>query len=226
MKEELRDFRRARILYEAAELFYERGYRGTTVDAIADRMGVTKPFIYYYMRDKAEILSAICEYTIELPLKILDRAVAEGGPPGEILYCFLTGFARAQIENRTLVAVFFREEVNLPPRVREKMNRLRGEFDHHLTDLLKKGAAAEEFAIDDPALVSLAIGGVVCWIFTWYKPTGRLSPDEVCKHIAGLGMRMVGAAVPAAGDPAPTKRISEPIALEDSRRSGRRLLAG
>ncbi|MBZ0325170.1 MAG: TetR/AcrR family transcriptional regulator, partial [Alphaproteobacteria bacterium] len=48
IREELRAFRKDRILYEAAELFYERGYTGTTLDAIAERLEVTKPFIYYY----------------------------------------------------------------------------------------------------------------------------------------------------------------------------------
>ena len=46
--DEVATLKRERILDEAAKLIAERGYHGTTIDAIAEKFGATKPFIYYH----------------------------------------------------------------------------------------------------------------------------------------------------------------------------------
>ena len=53
---EVYELKRERILEAAAELFAERGYNGTSMAAIADALGATKPFVYYHFKDKHEIL--------------------------------------------------------------------------------------------------------------------------------------------------------------------------
>jgi AcrR family transcriptional regulator len=63
--------------------FYAHGYEGTTLNAIADGLKVTKPFIYSYFRNKSEILRAICEIGIRSSLVALDEAMARKLPPGE-----------------------------------------------------------------------------------------------------------------------------------------------
>ena len=50
MKSELNEYKRSRILEVASELFYERGFVGTTIDAIVGRLEVKKPFIYQSQR--------------------------------------------------------------------------------------------------------------------------------------------------------------------------------
>ncbi len=189
----LHHLRRERILAEAAELFNERGYSGTTVDAIAEQIGVTKPFIYYYIEKKSDILAEICDQTIELPLIELDRALADRGGPKEILQRFVLNFTRVQIENQKFVNVFFREELQLEPAMRNRMNAKRRQFDNKLSQLLETGMIKGEFDISDPRLSALALGGMVCWAFTWYRPSGRLSLDQICDYIAGCALNLVRA---------------------------------
>ena len=192
-QDDLHQYRRDRILAEAAELFFERGYSGTTVDAIAEQIGVTKPFIYYYIAKKADILAEICDQTIKLPLIEMDRALAEGGMPRDILFRFVLSFARVQIENQKFVSVFFREELQLEPAMRARMNAKRRQFDNKLSQLLEDGIMKGDFAISDPRLSALALGGMVCWAFTWYRPSGRLSLDQICQYIAEAALNLVGA---------------------------------
>ena len=64
LKAEVQAFKRRRILEEARELFFAHGYEATTLDAIAESLQVTKPFLYSYFRNKSEILNAICEVGI------------------------------------------------------------------------------------------------------------------------------------------------------------------
>src|SRR3954452_6177364 len=51
--------RRDEILREAALLFLESGYRGTSMGTIADRVGIAKPTLYHYWRSKEDILYEI-----------------------------------------------------------------------------------------------------------------------------------------------------------------------
>ena len=70
MRDELKDFKRKRILDVASELFFELGYKGTSIDAIADRLHATKPFIYYHFENKADILAGVATPAGSLPVAL------------------------------------------------------------------------------------------------------------------------------------------------------------
>ncbi|MBR9762693.1 MAG: helix-turn-helix transcriptional regulator [Rhodobacteraceae bacterium] len=55
-REELRERKRRAALRVASRLFNEKGYHATSLDEIADRIGVTKTALFYYFRNKEELL--------------------------------------------------------------------------------------------------------------------------------------------------------------------------
>ncbi len=59
--DEVAALKRKRILTAAAKLIAKRGYHGTTIDAIAEKFGATKPFVYYHFDSKADLLIEICQ---------------------------------------------------------------------------------------------------------------------------------------------------------------------
>ena len=65
----------------AAELFYERGYENTSLDAIAEGMNVTKPFIYAHFTSKAELFAEICSRGIASALAALDGVLLRRRSP-------------------------------------------------------------------------------------------------------------------------------------------------
>lgn len=191
MRDEVIAFKRERILEEAAAAFYEHGYQGTTLEAVATRLGVTKPFIYYHFRNKAEILSEICRRGITEAVAALDAALAAEGTPDQRLAAAIEAITRTVLEQQAYTAIYFREEKNYPADDAVELNRRRKAFDHKLSALLKEGVAAGVFEIEDVRLTALAIGGMISWAFTWYNPQGRLSTAEICRGMAGLVLRMV-----------------------------------
>src|SRR4051812_32159091 len=76
IRDEVAALKRERTISVAAELFYERGYENTSLDAIAERMNVTKPFIYAHFTSKAELLAEICSRGIGSALEALDSVLA------------------------------------------------------------------------------------------------------------------------------------------------------
>jgi len=192
MREEISAYKRERILEEAVKLFYERGFSGTTLDDIAGKLGVTKPFIYTHFRSKVELLEAICRPTIEMSLAAIADAAERGGSPSERLYNGVVDFTRVVLQRQANIAVYFREEKNLSEVGLADINALRKRFDRLLSDLLDEGAKAGAFTIADVRVAALAIGGMVSWAYTWYQPGGRLSIDDVGKQMAQFALEMVG----------------------------------
>src|SRR5579875_3266469 len=113
MREEISAYKRERILEEAVKLFYERGFSGTTLDDIAGKLGVTKPFIYTHFRSKVELLEACCRPTIEMSLDAIDQHARKTGPPTERLYNGVVTFTKVVLERQGNIAVYFREEKHL-----------------------------------------------------------------------------------------------------------------
>jgi AcrR family transcriptional regulator len=192
MREEITAYKRERILEEAVKLFYERGFSGTTLDDIAGKLGVTKPFIYTHFRSKVELLEAICRPTIEMSLEAIARAAQQPGTPSERLFDGIVDFSKVVLRRQANIAVYFREEKHLSETGLAEINTLRKRFDRVLSELLEEGARAGEFSVVDIRLAALAIGGMVSWAYTWYQPEGRLPIDEVGAKLARFALQMVG----------------------------------
>jgi AcrR family transcriptional regulator len=193
MREEITAYKRERILEEAVKLFYERGFSGTTLDDIAGKLGVTKPFIYTHFRSKVELLEAICRPTIEMSLAAIADAAAQQGSTAVRLFSGVVAFTKVVLTRQANIAVYFREEKNLSATGLADINALRKRFDRVLSDLLEEGAKAGEFHIADIRVAALAIGGMVSWAYGWYQPGGRLSIDDVGAQMARFAVEMAGA---------------------------------
>lgn len=195
--EDIRDavsrLKRERIIATAVQLFYADGFNNTTLEAVAEAMNVTKPFIYSHFRSKNELLAEICSRGIRASLEALQKAVALEGTPTEKLESMARDFMLAVLANQAHIAIYNREEKHLSPNDREAINGLRREFDRKFTALIDEGVAAGEFNVEDVQLASLAIGGIVSWSYVWYRPSGRLSQTETADRVAALVLQMVGA---------------------------------
>lgn len=183
LKTEVQEFKRRRILEEARELFYSHGYEATTLDAIAEGLKVTKPFIYSYFRNKSEILRAICEIGISSSLAALDEALATSLPPREKLRMIVEGVTSVILKNQKYIVVYEREEKNLAAEDAKQLMMLRREFGVRLAQLLEAGATTGEFDVDDALLTAVSIGGLLTWVASWYRPLGRWSQTDVTIHM-------------------------------------------
>ncbi len=202
MREEITAYKRERILEEAVKLFYERGFSGTTLDDIAGKLGVTKPFIYSHFRSKVELLESICRPTIEMSLDAIAQAARQPGTASERLYDGIVNFSKVVLRRQANIAVYFREEKHFSEAGLAEINGLRKGFDRVLSDLLEEGSRAGAFKIADIRVAALAIGGMVSWAYTWYQPDGRLPIDEVGTQMARFALQMVGV---AETEPRPTR---------------------
>lgn len=193
LRDEISDLARRRLLEAARDLFYERGYQGTTLDAVAERLNVTKTLIYTHFKNKEELLTQISRIGTEKSAEAADLAARHDGSALERLTLLIDHFVRSVIQYQRNVAVFFREEKNLSEAARQEIFDLQKRFDDNLSEILEAGVKSREFSIPDIRLTTLAIAGVGSWIYAWYRPYGRLSEDQLVSGITELVLRMVGA---------------------------------
>ena len=182
LKNEVSDFKRRRIREEACGLFYEMGYERTTLDAIAKRLKVTKPFLYKHYDNKGELLYEICRTGIALSLDAVSAACAQPRSATERLQGLAESVLGVIFEYQKFIVVYTREEKNLRPEEAREIREQRKLFDHQLAELLREGDQTGEFKISDPLLTANTIGGVVTWIALWYSPDGKRSKLEILTH--------------------------------------------
>ncbi len=193
MRDEVAIFKRERILEEAAALFYERGFHGASMDAIAERLGTTKPVIYRFYKNKSSLLVEIYLRVVERSLGCIVQARAADGSARERLQRFTEGFAQLIVDEQQATAVFFREENSMPELQRKQFNDMKGQFDTELAALLEEGRESGEFQVADTRICSLAIGGMISWMYVWYRDGGRLTPEAIVKHMVEYVERIAGA---------------------------------
>ncbi len=183
LKDEVSDFKKKRIREEACNLFYELGYESTTLDAVAKRLKVTKPFLYKHYDNKGELLFDICRTGIALSLDAVSVACSQPRSCTERLQCLAESVLEVIFEYQKFIVVYAREEKNLRAEEARAIRDQRKLFDHQLAELLREGDQTDEFQVSDPLLTANTIGGVVTWVALWYLPDGKRSKLEILTHV-------------------------------------------
>jgi len=195
----------ATIRREAAFLFAERGYEPTTMQDIAARVGVTAAGLYYYFPSKQSLLFDVLESSLEAVVATVENAVNGQHENGAALpIAQLRAFTRSHVgfqidkveESAVYGAAFYGSHHMLNALSDDQRERLR-ELQHRSFDLLRRilrdGVAAGVFSIAEPTATASAIIGMGEYVPAWFRPGGRLTPDDVGTLCADLAVRMVGA---------------------------------
>jgi TetR/AcrR family transcriptional regulator len=106
----------ALILDAALEVFSTYGYRGTTVDQIAKKSGLSKPNLLYYFRRKEDIYTALLERTLKDWLVPL-QAINPDNDPIEELKRYITAKLQMTFENPEASRLFANEILHGAPHV-------------------------------------------------------------------------------------------------------------
>ncbi|MGB3337957.1 MAG: TetR/AcrR family transcriptional regulator [Devosia sp.] len=196
MRAELEIFKRERILKEMIGLVEERGLRDVTLDTLAERLKVTKPFIYQFFDSKQQLVATVYERGAQQLLVAIEGHLDSKSPAPKRLRNFVRSFVLQNVESRAISMVFGQEEADLPPKTLESIRNIHRQFDNKLASLIEDGIKAGEFKVEEPHIAGLAISGMVRWIHRWFHD-GRLSADEIADLFANYALNLVGYKGPA-----------------------------
>lgn len=177
---------RDQILRAAADLFRERGYRATTLDHIAGRLGMSKASLYTYFHAKEEMLAAISRQTIETFTRELSLVLQSRLAPEDKLRRVVRDHVRFVIANRSFLTVFFSEEANLPARLARALATQKDRYDKGVESIVVEGARRGVFRDVPPRLVVFGLLGMLNWLYKWYNPRGRWGAEEISAGFLAL----------------------------------------
>ena len=190
--------RRLDILKSAAAAFRRRGYHGASVDEIASALEMTKGNLYYYFRNKEEILYACHEYSLDVLLALLDDVRAEASTPDHKLRRLILAFVHLLLDELQATALTIDLQALSPPLLGKIIAR-RDEFDRGLREIIQQGMDAGTFAPGNPKMVAFAVMGAVNWITKWYDPAGPMTSNAIgqafADYLVGGLTRMPGTPV-------------------------------
>jgi AcrR family transcriptional regulator len=170
--------RRIEILKSAAAAFRHRGYHGASVDEIASALEMTKGNLYYYFRNKEEILFACHDYSNDVLLAILADAQSTDAGSDVKLRKLVVSFIHLILDDLRGTALTLDLQA-LSPALLKRVITKRDRFDHGLRDIIQQGIDSGVFRPGDPKMISFAILGAVNWIPKWFDPAGPATSDEI-----------------------------------------------
>jgi AcrR family transcriptional regulator len=164
----------------AARMFHERGYDASSLQDIADELGILKGSLYHYIGSKDDLLWTIILRQHEAALALADRCRQLEGTPTERLTAFVKGYADSLKNDRVFVSIYLHEINRLSKERRKFIVSERQAYTQFVVDLLAAGQETGEFRADlDPELSANVMLGLLNSAYRWYKPASRISPTRV-----------------------------------------------
>jgi len=127
------------IVTAAGDLFDRQGFNQTSLQEIADAVGIARPSIYHYFENREQIFVAGIDVITEIRNKIVEKMHAHEGDPIERLTSIANELGRLVSENPVWVRVLLKDEVALPPKARQRDLASRKAYFDLLADLLSDG---------------------------------------------------------------------------------------
>jgi AcrR family transcriptional regulator len=172
--------RQQEIVEAAARVFHEKGYESTSIQDIADAVGILKGSLYYYITSKEDLLFEIIRGVHEEALKNLELTRELDGDALQKIRAFVVVHLTHNATNLVKMGVFFQDFRSLSGERREIIVKERDLYDHFLRDLIRQGQEQKIICPDiDPKLAAITVLGMMNWIYQWYRPDGGLSVEEI-----------------------------------------------
>lgn len=179
--------RESEVYAVAARLFNERGYAATSVENVAEALGMLKGSLYYYIDSKEDLLFNIVSEVHAESLKIIEHALSRTDLDArQRLALYVRDQVRFNASNVARVSAYYRDLDQLAPeRVQEIRARQRVHF-RGLVALVDEAQKSGLFAKGvNPALAAHALLSTVIWPYTWFRAGGKVTADELAAFCVG-----------------------------------------
>lgn len=176
------------IVAAAAELFAKKGYRATSLDEVAERLGVKKSSFYHYIDSKEDVLMGIFDQFYALSDKYL-RSISEDTsiPPSERLRRMVHRYVEVMGADANIIGSLIRAESELSRRNQLIVLRKNREMERMFEQVVIEGQKQGAIRNVTPRLIALAIIGVIEFMVQWYSLANwPLPPERVAAEFALL----------------------------------------
>jgi TetR/AcrR family transcriptional regulator, cholesterol catabolism regulator len=185
------DRRQQEVVDAAARVFAERGYDRTSVPELAEAIGLAAGSLYHYFGSKEQVLIRICDELMDPLNARAQELLAADAPAAEQLRALVRLWVGHVVAHRDHMLVFQQERHMIERGAQWRgVRAARKEFERLVEGVLARvdaeraaagpgDRASDDGARGDRRLALAALLGMVNHTAQWYRPKGRLTPQEV-----------------------------------------------
>jgi len=180
-----REQKRMAILKAAASAFIEKGFYNTTIDDVCDILKLSKPTVYYYVKDKETLLFE-CARIATTDLHAAIRLARDEGNNGwERLRNIFLAYAEVMTSDFGKCLILSSKN-DMSSESVERLWDGRRRLNTEIREVIEQGINDGSIKDCDPKLTSFALFGAFNWIANWYDEDGNMTPTEIAQVFCEL----------------------------------------
>lgn len=184
--------REGEVVQAAIEVFSAKGYKAATIQDVADKVGMLKGSLYYYIDSKEHLLVKIYERINEGAAAILRTSAARELPALDRLQQFVQSYLQFVFANHELMTLYAGEWTQLTGDYRAAVLAQRAEFDDVIRGLIRAAQAEETVAADlDDRHAAYFLLSAVNAVTAWYRPDGADPPEAIAASYARMATSLL-----------------------------------
>ncbi len=185
-----KDLVRDELLGKAADLFSRRGYANTTIQDIAQALGLSRSSLYHYFSSKEEVLRALIDAATAGSYDFLARLRDDTSlTAAERLRQAVLSSVTRRLEGGSKMRALERLEGDMPGEMLGQFNGVRRQILQFYIDIIETGIRSGEFRLVDSKIAAFAVLGMSNWTAWWYSPAGSRSPEQIAEAMAGFALK-------------------------------------
>lgn len=184
------ELQKDRMLRAAARCFNEKGYSGSSLKDVANILGLTDAALYYYVKNKEELVYLCYLRAGDVGRETMDRAIAEGSNGLDIVKRYLRYHLEAMTGERGPIAIMS-EIPSLKADHRERILDISRRHSARFESILEQGIEDGSIAPCDVRMTGNAIMGSLNWVPKWFRGDAAIAANVVAEfpEILGAGLR-------------------------------------
>ena len=184
------ELQKDRMLRAAAKCFNQKGYSGSSLKDVAQVLGLTDAALYYYVKNKEELVYLCYLRAGDVGRETMDRAIAEGSNGLDTVKRYLRYHLEAMTGKRGPIAIMS-EIPSLKPEHRERILEISRHHGARFEGILKQGIEDGSIAPCDVRMTGNAIMGSLNWVPKWFHGDAAIAANVVAEfpEILSGGLR-------------------------------------
>jgi AcrR family transcriptional regulator len=170
-------------------LIYKHGYEAMSLRQLASEVGIQAGSLYNHITTKQELLFDLIKTHMDELLQESDRALKGIEDPDDQLKTFIAFHLDYHTAHKREVFISYSELRSLEPGNYGVVVALRRAYERKLIDILDCGVAKREFAVSDTTVAAFGILAMLTGVCTWFKPSGRLSKEQVIEIYSDMVLK-------------------------------------
>ncbi|MFA4927117.1 MAG: TetR/AcrR family transcriptional regulator [Patulibacter sp.] len=176
------------IVQAATRIFSRRGYHGTSMQHIAEELGMRKPSLYHHVSAKEDLLFAIHQRLID---KLVDgtlEVVSSSLGPEEKLRRIILVNTEMVTGDVDAVSVFLKERDAIAGERWAGVVAQRDVYEQMVAGVIRDGVSSGVFAPSDPVLLTKAVLSMPSWASMWYRADGPMSAEQLAELFSDVAL--------------------------------------